>query len=121
MRILLVDDEWDILDLMEAILESEGHILSKAPDGATALALLKNQAFDLVITDMIMPGISGMKVIDHVRENCPVTRVIAMSGGDKIMPSNYLEQASASGTTVIIRKPFSLDEFIDAVRSVTPS
>lgn len=119
MRILLVDDEKDILDLMSDILESEGHTSISAPDGATAFALLKTQSFDLVITDMIMPGISGMNVIDHIRENCPGTRVIVISGGDKVMPGDYLEHAASSGSTVIIRKPFSLTEFMDSVRAVT--
>ena len=68
-KILIVDDEPHILDLVSAILESEGFKVEKADNGKDALKLLDESKFDLVVLDMMMPGMSGREVCETIRKN----------------------------------------------------
>lgn len=118
MRILLVDDEQDILELMAVFLERKGNVVTRASDGASATEIIQEYPFDLVITDMIMPVMSGMEVIRHVRAHAPETRIIAISGGGKVLADNYLEEAQSAGADAVVRKPFTMNEFFESVMSV---
>jgi len=68
-KLLIVDDEPHILELVGAILESNGYEVEKADNGKDALAKLDTESFDLVLLDMMMPGMSGREVCDKIRKN----------------------------------------------------
>ena len=118
MRILLVDDEPDILDLMAIFLEKHGDIVVKSTSAGTAIALLAGEFFDLVITDMVMPVMSGMELIRHVQAKSHGTKIIAISGGGKVLLDDYLDEAASAGACAILRKPFSMTDFLERVRYV---
>ncbi|WDV44596.1 response regulator transcription factor [Clostridiaceae bacterium M8S5] len=68
-RILIVDDEKDIVNLLELYLESEGYTVVKAYNGIDALKFIKEQNIDMAILDIMMPGIDGYRLIKKIREN----------------------------------------------------
>ena len=102
--ILAVDDEKSILKLLEANLSVEGYRVATASNGREALALLKEQEPDLVLLDMMMPGLDGFQVLDLIRQdsNVPVVMLTAKAG---IAP---LHDALAQGADGYILKPFSM-------------
>jgi len=79
-RILLIDDEPDILSTLEMTLNQEAYSVATATGGEAALALFRKQPFDLVITDMRMPGIDGAEVIRRVKALDPDVEVIMLTG-----------------------------------------
>ena len=79
-RILLIDDEPDILSTLEMTLNQEAYSVATATGGEAALELFRKQPFDLVITDMRMPGIDGVKVIRRVKALDPDVEVLMLTG-----------------------------------------
>ena len=79
-RILVVED--DPLDLMilDSLLTMEGHEVVSAEDGASALALYRGQKFDLVVTDLVMPRLNGLRLVREILEHDPNAAIIAISG-----------------------------------------
>ncbi|NBW96925.1 MAG: sigma-54-dependent Fis family transcriptional regulator [Planctomycetia bacterium] len=80
MRILFADDEASLQELMRIELPRLGHEATVCPDGRTALAALDRTAFDCVIVDLDMPGVGGLDVISRVRETCPDTEAVIVTG-----------------------------------------
>ena len=78
-RILVVDDETNIRTALAKILEREGHAVVTADCGDSALGLLQDTAFDLVVTDLKMVGVSGMQVLQAVKRLHPDTEVILLT------------------------------------------
>lgn len=78
-RVLIVDDDASILGLVSEVLEDDGYEVVTAGSGEDALKLLDGEPFALVMTDIRLPGINGVKVLEHVRENYPRTNVIMIT------------------------------------------
>ena len=104
-RVLVVDDKENILKLFEKIL-SDGHAVSTASDGARALSLIATGDFDVVVTDIRMPGAGGFEVLAAVKERSPSTEVVMMTGhatvGDAV-------RAMKLGAYDYLEKPFDPD------------
>ena len=79
-RILVVDDERLARANLARVLEREGHLLRQAASGEEALALLRDEPADLVITDLAMPGMDGMALLRAVRAEHPQTEIIMVTG-----------------------------------------
>lgn len=117
-RILVVDDEPEIRDLLHLYLEKDGYDVMEAADGASALSALQNAAssgeeIDLVILDIMMPGIDGYRVLRNIREknNIPVIILSAKGGdADKILGLDL-------GADDYITKPFQPLEAVARVNS----
>jgi|GEM_PF-1452479 len=107
--ILLVDDEADILMVGVEILETLGYQVLSAPDGVAAVDLfLANQdKISLVITDIVMPNLGGIKAIERIREVRPDVKVIFTTGYDK---RQALPDAVALGTVELLTKPYNIKE-----------
>jgi DNA-binding NtrC family response regulator len=118
MKILLVDDEKAILDLMALSLKKKGHSVMTALNGLVGCEVLAANSFDILITDLIMPEMSGIKLIEHVRHRYPEMKIIAVTGGGKVYSEDYLLQAITAGAQTIIRKPFTITGFLDGVQKV---
>ena len=80
-KILLVDDNLDLLKLLNEIISRAGHDVVMAQDGRVALQLAKREQFDLLLTDLIMPEKEGIETIMAFRKLHPATKIVAMSGG----------------------------------------
>ena len=73
---------------------------------------------DILVTDILMPGKDGIELIKEVREKYPLVKIISMSGGGALGKEEYLDMAKRFGSSYSLRKPFSLDELISAIKSV---
>ena len=126
--ILIVDDEEDVRIALKQVLERAGYDVSLAATGKEGLDVMKQQGADLVITDVIMPGIDGITTARTIREKYRDTRIIVMSGGGKAAPDayepdaistrSYLASASSAGADCTLTKPFDRNEILRVVRSL---
>ena len=106
-RVLVVDDEAEILRAIGDLLHYDGHVATLCGDAEEAIAQVEQQEFDLVITDLGMPGISGWDVARIVKLRAPSTPVAMITGwSDRI----DLEYAKANGVEGVIAKPFRRDD-----------
>ena len=78
-RVLVVDDKESVLEVMASIL-GESYDVATASDAAAALALVQARPFDVVLTDVRMPGASGFDLLADVKRLAPATRVVMMTG-----------------------------------------
>ncbi|MBF0143395.1 MAG: response regulator [Magnetococcales bacterium] len=120
-RILVIDDEAAIRSLIREILEEEGHEITDAADGIQGMEAFRSAPFDLVIADMLMPGMDGVELIMELTGLSPQVRIIAISGGGRGKEaSSNLELARDYGAQYLLAKPFTPRELIQAVyRSIT--
>jgi CheY-like chemotaxis protein len=79
-RVLVVDDEADVLDALARAIRIAGYSVAKAQTAKEALALCSDHAFDLLVADFIMPGMSGLELLNRVRALHPTIRSIVVSG-----------------------------------------
>ena len=115
-RILVVDDEEQIRSMLTQMLEHEGYEVHVAEHGEEGMTLIGRYAFDLVITDMIMPVKDGLKFIMELVREYPELKIMAISGGGAIKAEQYLTMASYLGDIVTLEKPFKRDELLSIVR-----
>ena len=115
-NVLIVDDDDFVRTVMIQALKSAGYDVDECSNGSDAIEKLKNKSYDIVVTDIVMPGESGINVGEYVRgHNLPVS-VIAVSahGGDAGMLdfANYFADET-------LQKPFQKEEFLKVVESVS--
>lgn len=109
--ILLVDDDATIRDTLYDLL-SEDHLCHVAETAERALGWLDTDVYDVVLTDISMPGLSGIELLSHVRQNQPQTPVIIISG---IPDEDHAKGMITLGAFDYLLKPFKLE---DVERSV---
>ena len=109
--VLVIDDEPGVRGLLCDTLAVLGYDAAAGADGAEGLALLTRGGYDLVVTDLFMPGMSGWDVVAAVRERVPTLPVILISG---FAGEPDVERARAEGV-LLLRKPFHFQEFKQAV------
>jgi CheY-like chemotaxis protein len=117
-NILLVDDNVDLIRLQSDYLRGEGHFVATAENGMIAMGQADLVAWDLVITDIIMPEKDGIEVIIEMRKRIPTVKIIAMSGGGRVSAKNYLELAGRLGADITLGKPFSGSDLMKAVNTL---
>lgn len=114
-RILVVDDEELARFTIREILESAEHEVTEAFNGIEAISRQKEQPFDLVITDIIMPEKEGVETIIELRKDFPDLKIIGISGGGRTRNMDFLELAKQFGAERILAKPFTADELLENV------
>ena len=115
-RILVVDDEEQIRTMLTQMLEEEGYAVQVAENGEEGLDFVGRFAFDLVITDMIMPVKDGLKFIMELVRDYPGLKILAISGGGAIKAERYLTMAGFLGDNIAtLEKPFRRDVLLDLV------
>jgi signal transduction histidine kinase/CheY-like chemotaxis protein len=111
-RVLVVEDNAEILRSLGALLQDSGCRVIEASNGATALAHIEAEPVDLILTDLAMPGISGWELASACRERCPGIPIGLITGfGDRLDPGE-LEQ---HGVRFVVAKPFTAEELLRAV------
>ena len=106
-KILIVDDDPAILDIMGSYIESFGFKYDKSKDGLAAVEKLKSGDFTIALTDMIMPNMDGMQLLKHIRENYPKIGVIVITGyGDNFSYTDVIR----AGASDFMAKPLNPDE-----------
>lgn len=117
-RILVVDDEASIRDLCARVLQRAGFAVVTAGGGEEAVDRLSAETFDAVISDIRMPGVSGLEVLDAAKRAQPEIRVVLITG---FGTPQTLERARHSGADRILTKPFNPVELLAAVREILPA
>jgi signal transduction histidine kinase/ActR/RegA family two-component response regulator len=115
-RVLLVDDETELVDLVTRVLAEDGHVVEHAPEGREALRRLANSDYDLVLLDMRMPGLSGQDVYRVIEQDYPglAHRVILTTGDVVSSPTSDWLQATGCP---VLEKPFDVAQLRTAVAS----
>jgi DNA-binding response OmpR family regulator len=110
-RILIADDDRHLVELLRATLDEAGYEAVSANSGLAAAALIEREDFDLLILDVLMPGMSGDALADLMHQLKPNVPVLLMTGdsGDQFVRSADLPR---------LRKPFSERELVDSVREL---
>jgi len=114
-RILAIDDQTVILDLITAMCQSLGYEVHTSVSGEEGLALASGMQFDIVLTDLAMPGMSGLEVARHIRQYQPMTPIYLITGWEANIGQDQLEKAGIDG---ILYKPFRIEQLSDLIRSV---
>jgi DNA-binding response OmpR family regulator len=116
-RILLVEDERDVRDMLHEILTAEGHATHTAPDGPIGLACFLAGPFDIVFTDMNMPGLSGLDLAEEIKKINPAVPVVLLTGWDMEYAPFELK---AKGIDQLIKKPFAITDILAAIKLLCP-
>ncbi len=103
--VLVVDDEFHIVDLLTDVLEDEGFTVLRAYDGLSALALAERTAVDLVIADVMMPHLDGISLAHRLRERFSGIRIVLMSAAFATVPPEF----------GFIAKPFDINDLLDTI------
>ncbi len=117
-RVLIVDDEEDLLNLVSAIFRSEGFEVLTANSGEAALEILESEHVDLILLDVMMPEMDGWTVASEIKSRgLAIGTPIAMLTVKSMTPA-YFYKDEVEGITDYINKPFSNDQLISRVRSI---
>jgi DNA-binding response OmpR family regulator len=116
--ILIVEDDDDLREMLKISLLQRKYTVLEASNGKEAISRFKPSLVDLVVTDIIMPDEDGLKVIMKLKEIKPEIRIIAISGGGKAGPGNYLNLARALGADEIFPKPFSVSSLLTRIDTI---
>jgi two-component system cell cycle response regulator len=111
-RILVVDDERFFRDLFQEMLTARGHQVRVAPSGDEALRLLAGDRFDLLVTDLVMPGLDGIALVKEARARDPELEAVAVTGRDDV---RLAVQAMKAGCADFLAKPVDRAEFVEVV------
>jgi DNA-binding response OmpR family regulator len=117
-KLLIVDDNRDILSSLQMLLEGEGYAVRTAEDGQIASELQNADPADVLVTDIFMPGKEGMETIGEFRQKWPAVKIIAMSGGGQVATRDYLQVAADIGADAILRKPFDPNELFKTLSAL---
>jgi CheY-like chemotaxis protein len=117
MKIVLVDDDPAVRDLVSLQLELEGHEVAAASDGASGLALVRQQRPDLVLLDVMMPELSGWEVLELLREDPgdPQVPVVLLTARD--MPHDR-QRAYEIGASAVLSKPHDGTVLVETVHAL---
>ena len=112
-KVLVIDDESSILNTLEILLRGEGFEVEVTQSGREALERLADIGADIVLTDVRMPGVTGLEILTAVREKDPETPVILMTAQASL---HTAVQAVNQGAFYYLQKPFSNDDMIALLR-----
>ena len=112
MKLLVVDDNQAILQILSSILTHFGHGVDEAGDGLEAIRLLQQGRYDVVVTDADMPRVDGIQLCRFVKAQRPDIHVIGMSGD-----LSALKELENAGADICLPKPFGLNELKSAIES----
>jgi two-component system, sensor histidine kinase and response regulator len=115
-KILVVEDDVEIRKTIVDILESSGYKTFQACDGPEAMEYLETQIPDLVISDIMMPGINGYQVLENLRNN-PATEFVPLIFLSAKTDYSDVRKGMANGADDYLAKPFRIKELIDAVKT----
>jgi DNA-binding response OmpR family regulator len=112
-RVLVIDDDEDIRRLLADILTSAGHLVTDASSGAEAVEIFKKGSYDLVLTDLEMPGMSGWEIARSIKKLAPNVMIALITGWGETIDRAHVQE---SGIDTIVSKPFRIDQILCLTR-----
>lgn len=114
-RVLIAEDEANLVESLTFILGREGHDVSSVADGDAALASLRERGADVLILDVMLPGLNGFELLKVVRADAALRAlpVIVLTAKTQV---HDRQRAEAIGVQAYVTKPFSNQEIVDLVR-----
>jgi DNA-binding response OmpR family regulator len=116
--VLLIDDDLELLRQMATAFVQAGYRVHVAPDGQAGVARFLATPTDLVVTDIVMPNREGIETIVALKQASQTVRVLAISGGYRVAPADFLTLARHVGADGGLAKPFRLVELIELAARV---
>jgi len=113
-KILLVDDNIMMRRLIVHLFRNEKIEIDEASDGREGLNKISTNIYDLVITDIVMPGMEGIEMIIEVKRNLPNLKIVAISGSKPY----YLYVAKKLGVEAVFNKPLNQHLFYDKIKNI---
>ncbi len=117
-KILIIEDDDILRAMLTRFLRKSGYSVDSTEDGAAGLNMVGSNSYDLIVTDIIMPGKEGIETIQEIRRGGCNMPVIAISGGGRMGPDSYLPLAKMLGADATLGKPFKNDEFLKCVKNL---
>jgi CheY-like chemotaxis protein len=127
-KVLVIDDEPDVCEVLSRVLERAGYEVFLAPDAAAGLTRCRNENPDVVVTDIIMPEQSGVELIRTLRAEFPRMAIVAISGGGNaavagyqpgsIKTSAYMAAAEQAGADFCFTKPFEREDLLKGIAAL---
>ena len=117
-KILIIEDDIDLRRMLTRLLEREEFTVLEANNGLEANVIFDQAVPALVITDIIMPDQDGIGTINFIRKRFPDTKIIAISGGGRMISQDYLKIANMLGADYTFKKPFNNRELVAKVREL---
>ena len=117
-RILVIDDDEKLRELIRRFLERAGYEVVIAENGRVALEIQRQNPADLIITDIFMPEKEGTEFIMDITGEFPQSKVIAISGGGNVKNIDFLQLAENLGALKTFQKPFKQEELLAAVEEL---
>lgn len=115
-NILIVEDTKELGTLLYVFVTGAGHRVTLCHEAFVAFDTLQHENFDLVITDMFMPGLDGLDVLRETRRVAPNTPVLVMSGGSCLFPAfDPLNCAHNLGAAGVLGKPFRRSDLLSSI------
>lgn len=114
-KILIIEDDSEIRNLIQRLLEKAGHDTMTAADGVEGMEAFRSGSPDAVITDLLMPRMKGIDAIKEIKNINATTKILAISGGGPCAPATHLKAARGAGATATLAKPFNPDELLNAI------
>ena len=114
LRVLAVEDEPEVLDVVRAMLSSSGHTVLTAASGREALEILARESVDLVVSDLGMPGMTGLALAAEIKRRRPLPVVLLTGWADELEPDG------ARDVEVVVAKPFTRELLLDGVARAVP-
>ena len=117
-NILIIEDDNEVREFLDSVLIRAGYKTRTAANGREGVQVFRSQPFDLVITDIIMPEKDGIETIMDMKREQSDLRVLAISGGGRAEPDNYLESARLLGADATMKKPFTNQEILATIKQL---
>lgn len=118
MKILLVDDDQELCDLLARNFRRVGCHIDSCHDGATGLRHFQESTYDVVVLDIIMPDKEGIEIILEMKSIHPEVPIIAISGGGRMNSEFVLQLAKGVGADACMEKPFKTDEILKVAQEL---
>jgi CheY-like chemotaxis protein len=120
-RILIVDDEDAPRERLRGVFEGAGHSVVEAENGEEALATLRREPIDLVVTDVVMPDLDGIELLRSMRKAHPTVRSIVLSASDYSQDELFLAVARLLGAVAAFRKSIDPKRLLEVVQDIAAS
>ncbi len=114
LRILAVEDEPEVLDVLRAMLSAAGHTVFTAASGREALELFEHETVDLVLTDLGMPGMTGLALAEQLKQRRAIPILLLTGWADE------LDAATAPSVDLVVAKPFTRERLFEALARTLP-